>query len=736
MTAAPVPPGAQQAPAGGVPHSLSRQIAATTSLIIVAFVLCVAGASWWLLHRQQVAAAHELTGKQVELVATRTAARLSNIQEQMQKAARSSLISTALVDTVGKDAYLVPYLQGFRQIDGIPVAVLFADFEGKEIDRNGAPGISAAHLEWLSRQLASPTPQAVTVFGQGDAAELVGAEFVYYSRTRTPEGAVLYRVRLSDVVDPGVRLHWSGQPAPAGNRFVAPLELPATLQPLGFALSMPEAAVASVRPDLRVALLFALGTLALCGVAVFFGRYVADHVTRELRELVRFAGEVAVPDSGDQRIGLAGTREVAELGTAMNAMLDRLQESHESLRTRTMELEAAVDAAKAANRAKSAFLSTMSHELRTPLNGILGMTGLALRQTTDAKLRERLGKIDQASQHLLGVINDVLDISRIEAERLTLEQVNFQLGKVLDNVLNLVRTRAASKGLALRTEVDPALTELHFVGDPVRLGQVFINLVGNAVKFTDMGSVTLRASVLEDRQHHIVLRCEVTDTGIGISAADQARLFSAFEQADSSLTRKYGGTGLGLTICKRLVERMQGQIGLESTPGDGSTFWFTVRLAKGVVPQTRRVATGPSAEARLHQEFAGTRLLLVEDEPMNRETTRELLESCGLKVDVAQDGAEAVDKAAQGPYTLILMDMQMPTMNGLDATRAIRRDSVNRSTPILAMTANAFEEDRRMCLEAGMNDFIAKPIEPEALFKRILSWLELAQQQGAGLELI
>ncbi len=374
-------------------------------------------------------------------------------------------------------------------------------------------------------------------------------------------------------------------------------------------------------------------------------------------------------------------------------------------------LEEARAIAEAASTFKIEFLASMSHEIRTPMNAVIGLSHLLQKTDLTTQQQNYLSKLQAAGNHLLGVINEVLDLSKIEAGKLVVEDMPFVPAREVETVCSVLREKCETKGLQLQVRIAPDVPEV-LSGDALRLRQALLNYANNAVKFTAQGSVQLEVSLVERTGDTALVRFSVRDTGIGLSAQQIARLFVNFSQAEVSTARQYGGTGLGLAICRNLAELMGGGVGVESEPGRGSTFWFTARLRIGGHPDLRRRHEPTQAELG---SLRGKRVLLVEDNEINQEIARELLQDLGLLVDIAADGRQGVAQVQRARYDVVLMDMQMPVMDGVQATLAIRSRPEFDRLPIVAMTANAMEADRQKCVDAGMNDFLGKPFEPAEL---------------------
>lgn len=444
--------------------------------------------------------------------------------------------------------------------------------------------------------------------------------------------------------------------------------------------------------------------------------------------------KVALRDANGQCYGvLAYARDITGRQRAENKLRDLNEQLETLVEVRTQELtqamhmaESAMQMAESANKVKSDFLAVMSHEIRTPMNSILGMTHLALNSTIPSKVHSYLEKIHISGLHLRGIIEEILDFSKISEHKLMLEKVDFDLQAVLESARMLFEQRISDKGLTFVADIDPAITPC-LRGDPLRIGQVLINYLSNAVKFTEKGHIAVRVRKLDENEKGVLLRFEVQDDGIGINEETKSRLFEAFQQADTSTTRLYGGTGLGLSICRQLAEIMdEGAVGVDSTPGVGSTFWFCARLQKASQSPTCKPPSMP--DSRLN----GVHILVAEDHPFNQEVISEILTQTGAVVRIAENGQEALDLLEKQTFDCVLLDIQMPVLDGLDTARRIRGCPALANLPVIAMTANTSPENRESYLAAGMNDFIGKPFDPSVLYDTIARWVPRIDETPAN----
>jgi signal transduction histidine kinase len=479
----------------------------------------------------------------------------------------------------------------------------------------------------------------------------------------------------------------------------------------------------------------ALLLLVVLLVAAAISRFTIRLLTRPLRQLQ--AGITSVQNGCLEPIHVGKTGDEVEfVGESFNRMIAALAASEKQIREqqelleqkvrdRTNQLEQATRIAQAANQAKSEFLADISHELRTPMNGIVGMLDIALDQDLNPELLEQLQTAQHCAHLLLSLVNDILDLSKIEAGKMTLERIPFDVRALVANCIKAHQPQAQENSVSLLAEVSPSIPQ-EITGDPLRIRQILANLIGNAVKFTDHGSVAVRMDGEFSRGSEFTLRFTVEDSGTGIPADKLLYIFDKFTQADGSVSRKYGGTGLGLAITRKLVELHHGEIHVSSDLGHGTTFTVTVQCEAiaAVSGDPGAIATPEPAVARTAVSKHALRILVVEDNQVNQKVVTAVLRKRGFSIELANDGQEALSKLkTSDAFDLVLMDVQMPVLDGLEATRLIRKEHRWKQLPIIAMTAHAMNGDKERCLEAGMSGYISKPVHPALLLSTVDEFL-------------
>ena len=688
------------------PGSLTRRFAIAAAVLTAVAVLLVAAASFWLVNRQHAAAIAVLQERETDFNAHMVGSTLASLASRMNDVANSPILATALVDSAGRETYLMPFLNSLRQVNGIPVQLLFTDFEGKPIAGNGQERFDAGQMAWLRAQLERGLDTAA-IFDGPQGAELVGVSLLRYSRTNTPEGALVYKVGMRDLRPvPTSVLTWKGQArvAPKANSLEMPVKVPGEFAHLGLKLRLDVSEFSDdlATPWSQYGLIVA--TAALLALVVFLlGSRLSLGLTRDLRRLGKFAARLGEEGISERRAELAGSSETVTLARSINRMLDHLQRQQADLQRE--------------HQRKDEFLAMLAHELRNPLAPISSAAQLLrVLFAGEPRIRQTSEVISRQVAHMTHLVDDLLDVSRVTRGLVTINKTQVELGAVLREAVEQITPVVEARRHRLALAIPPQ--PLFVSGDRIRLIQVAVNLLNNAAKYTPDGGA-LQVSLQEQGGQALL---QVRDNGIGIGAELLPVVFDLFTQAERTPDRAQGGLGLGLALVKKLVELHEGSVEAQSE-GQGKGSCFTVRLPLlAGVDNTATAAGAASAPV----PAASRRILVVDDNVDAAATLGMLLETAGHSVRVEHSAQAALAAAAHGEFDVVLLDIGLPDMSGHELARALRDLPCCGDSALVAVSGYGQAQDRRMSEEAGFVAHLVKPVAAEELIGTI------ARVQTAG----
>ena len=699
-------------PSASLPTSLTRRFALAAAGLAAGTLLLTSLASWWLLTRQHEDAMSELAARERQFYSQTIGLNLTALVARMTEVAGSTILATGLVDSAGKETYLQPFLEGIRQVNGIPVEVLFTDFEGTEIASNNA-NFSAAHRTWLVQKLMLGRP-ASAIFLNGSNPELVALVPLLYPRTKTPEGAILYKIALSSLhTDEHMKLLW-GTPLQDEPTQTSPVTVPAVFGAMDFrvqGISVPD----SNRSLSLLYLPISLLVIGLFFAVVFAGSHVASVLTRDLRKLQLFASDLVRDGLSRERAQTTGTEEVASLSSSINQMLDRLYEQRQALTREGEKMTELADALKRADKRKDEFVAMLAHELRNPLAPIMSGAEMLRRAAQNDPLIQRTGQIiGNQAQQMARIIDDLLDISRITRGQVTLKLETIDFATVVAVAIEQIRPLIASSQHHFSVSLPPG--PLPVCGDPARLVQVTSNLLNNAAKYTPEGGYLNLRVAIENAE----LRMTVGDNGCGIDPDLMPEIFDLFTQGERSSGRREGGLGLGLALVKSLVRMHGGRVTADSPGiGKGSSFNVylpTARIEDLPVKLPAALTAGSSRAFKLH---------VVDDNVDAAQTLAMLLEMDDYQVSISFDGQSTLQQfnADADSPDIFILDIGLPDMDGTELAKKLREFPHLRHTQMIALTGYGQASDKSRSLAAGFDHHLVKPVDYEQL-KGLLSKME------------